>query len=272
MELHAAYVAGIFDGEGTIGIYRALKPRWKYWSVKLSVVGIYKPTILALQRTLCMGSVGTQKRQSLERTPSRDYEPRLCRQGWRWMVCNRKDISRFIEMVLPYLMEKRKQARIVMDFLNGKLAGGKASRLCKKAKKFEFGGPERLTGIRGLKGEENPTSKLTIAAVETIRRHYDKGASVQTLSQKHGLGESHVRRLVRAEAWAQVPYRCSRPLLAPCQRGDNHPTAKLTSKDVRAIRRRLARGVVHRKIAAEFRISQTQISLIRSGKAWRKVK
>ena len=48
------YFAGIFDGEGTVGVYaggnNSLTPSGNktYWSVKLVVCGVYKPTIDAI--------------------------------------------------------------------------------------------------------------------------------------------------------------------------------------------------------------------------------
>ena len=271
--LHLAYVAGIFDGEGTIGIYgvrqKCRRAKKKLWAVRAAICGVYKPMIERLRKSLHMGSVSRMKRQELQRTPSRTYDPRLCRQSWRWQICSRSEVLRFIGLVYPYLLEKRKQAQIARAFILGRMSGERASALCKKAKKFEFAGPERLIGPRSLKGEESPVAKLTVAKVERIRRDFDSGLSMCRLAKKYALGETHVHRIIKNEAWHDVPYRCSRPVLTTAELGDKHPTAKLKESDVRAIRRGIAAGYTHAKLSKRFNISQTQISLIRSEKAWR---
>lgn len=54
-------------------------------------------------------------------------------------------------------------------------------------------------------------------------------------------------------------------------RGAACPAAKLTDDDVRVIRRRLASGETHTRIAADFKVAQSQISAINTGRQWRHV-
>lgn len=50
--------------------------------------------------------------------------------------------------------------------------------------------------------------------------------------------------------------------------GEDHPTSKLTEEQVRAIRRRLARGETEAQLAREHRVHRATISLIKRGKTW----
>lgn len=55
------------------------------------------------------------------------------------------------------------------------------------------------------------------------------------------------------------------------ERGRHVGNRKLTADAVRAIRRRLASGDLHRVIAEDFGVSRPTISVIAEGKAWREV-
>src|SRR3989304_3966745 len=112
-----SYVAGLFDGEGTVGIYRTGKPKGgsRWWSVRLALVGAHRPMIEAVYKYMGVGSFTTQKRQALQRAPSQDYGDgaRLCKQGWRWIVTSRDGCKAVLERLLPFLIEKREQVEIV---------------------------------------------------------------------------------------------------------------------------------------------------------------
>ena len=51
-------------------------------------------------------------------------------------------------------------------------------------------------------------------------------------------------------------------------RGERHGCAKLTAGDVHEIRRRIAAGDSHSAIAADYPISKSMVSRIRTGRAW----
>ena len=55
------------------------------------------------------------------------------------------------------------------------------------------------------------------------------------------------------------------------ERGRHVGAARLAPDDVRAIRRRLAAGDLHRVVAAAFGVARSTISAIAEGKAWRRV-
>lgn len=76
------YWAGIFDGEGTIGVYAASG----YWSARMAVVGSYRPMIEEAYKHFGVGSFKTQKRQALQKTPMGLVDSKLGKQCWRWSV------------------------------------------------------------------------------------------------------------------------------------------------------------------------------------------
>ncbi len=162
-ETDKAYFAGLFDGEGTVGVYRVRNGRTGhpsgqkiYWACRLAIVGIYRPIIVEAHE-LWGGGFGKQKRQALLKTPNGTYDPRLCRQGWRWQLTSRHSIHAFLADVLPYLREKRIQAETALMFCEGHITGEAASVTLKAAKDFEFDGAE-VFATGGNAGDLNPHS------------------------------------------------------------------------------------------------------------------
>lgn len=103
----AAYTAGLVDGEGHISIGRSLsrnKRRWEY----SAHVGITNTNMLILtwcHRTTRLGSI----------TPKEKRE-----QGWKaafqWKLRS-WEIPNFLLEILPYLVAKRQQAELMLEFL-----------------------------------------------------------------------------------------------------------------------------------------------------------
>ncbi len=58
------------------------------------------------------------------------------------------------------------------------------------------------------------------------------------------------------------------PPKSSARRGDTHPKAKLTRKQVQTILAALAKGVAGRTLARRFGIADSRISEIRHGRAW----
>jgi len=52
------------------------------------------------------------------------------------------------------------------------------------------------------------------------------------------------------------------------RRGVHAPGAKLTPMKVRAIRKLLAKGIPHDKIAARFGVSRVTVTVIHTGRVW----
>lgn len=86
-----AYYAGIMDGEGCIGYYRSLS---------VAVEGLYPKTIIDLH-TVFGGSVSEIKRENKRRY-------------YRWRIFG-QDAARCLQMLLPYLREKKEQAEVGLE-------------------------------------------------------------------------------------------------------------------------------------------------------------
>ena len=162
-ETDIAYFAGLFDGEGSVGVYRVTNGQIAqpsghriYWGIRLSIVGIYRPIIVEAHE-FWGGGFGKQKRQALQKTPGGVYDPKLCRQGWRWQLTSRHAIHSFLTDVFPYLREKKEQAGVAMKFCEGGIPGDEASALLKSAKLFEFNGVN-VYAVGGNAGDHNPMS------------------------------------------------------------------------------------------------------------------
>ncbi len=191
-----SYVAGLFDGEGTVGIYKVSgngksKTIGDWWTIKIAIGGAYRPMIEAVFNHMKMGSFTTQKRQSIQRTPTENYGEgeRLCKQGWRWIVTSRKECRQVLERLLPYLIEKKEQVQLSLDFIDGKIEGTEAALRCKELKKVSFPAtdwiepPKRSTGMRGM---NNPMSKVTDDQVREIRKRYAAGENKLALANEFG--------------------------------------------------------------------------------------
>lgn len=100
-----AYLAGIIDGEGSIGIEH-LSPtknrRKDYYVCRLTVINTYEPLMKRLVSTF-KGQYDTRKRIEGRR---------IC---YRWHVFG-EDLEKALQMILPYLDEKLPQAKKLLEY------------------------------------------------------------------------------------------------------------------------------------------------------------
>ena len=101
-----AYVAGIIDGEGCIGIY---KTKYRYYlTVAVHMTDEWMVTWLA---SLFSGSKNTYTH----------YRKRSnCKPEWAWQIQGKRALV-FLELILPYLKLKRPQAEIAINFQRAKV-------------------------------------------------------------------------------------------------------------------------------------------------------
>ncbi len=97
-----AYFAGIIDGEGSIGIYSHNKATGYYYP-KLAVVMNNKELIDSLHEFFEMGTVVRDQ-------GGRNYPM------WRWRVTGGKQLAKVLTGVLPFLIDKHAQAKLILDF------------------------------------------------------------------------------------------------------------------------------------------------------------
>lgn len=102
MALETAYIAGIFDGEGTVGIYSY---KGRVPSPVLAIAGHYKPLLEALQDHYGFGSVFAYGTRSKRKQDWVNY---------RWQLRSWDEIVKVLEDLLPYLMEKKEQALLML--------------------------------------------------------------------------------------------------------------------------------------------------------------
>lgn len=93
-------MAGLLDGEGTIGISRGNKS--KYRSPYISVTSTTKEIVDWLHDTFG-GIVSAHK----------VYQEHH-KQSWIWQLRNKDQVFRVMEMVKPYMLEPNKKARITL--------------------------------------------------------------------------------------------------------------------------------------------------------------
>ncbi len=102
-----AYLAGIIDGEGSVGIYRSGPHRGCAANRLLLVVTITSTSFILLSYCQSITEEGTitLKRQ-------RNDKHQAC---WEWRARNRK-ASKLLSSILPYLIIKKKQAVAAIKF------------------------------------------------------------------------------------------------------------------------------------------------------------
>lgn len=217
MAITWTYVAGLFDGEGSVGIYSVSNGRSKeklYWAPKLTITGSYRPMIEAVARFVGIGRFTFSKRQALGSCNGRKYATRkrrgakLCKQGWRWSVSSQADILVVGAKLLPFLHEKKAQLEAVLQFCRGELDGKVAAARCKKAKKFSFPADDWIEPNRrkpAFKGENNPFALLSNSQVRDLRRRAIKGESTLSLMKRFNIKDrGTVWRIKTKRAYAEV--------------------------------------------------------------------
>jgi hypothetical protein len=127
-----AYIAGIIDGEGHIGLYSCRDKKGWLRSV-IGVCNTYKPLLDYLKITYG-GCISEQRRD-----PNIKHRP-----TFGWQIASKSACKKVLEDTLPYLTIKKEQAILLLEFCN---TGGwrkmttrdyEISRLLKELKKVVF--------------------------------------------------------------------------------------------------------------------------------------
>lgn len=142
-ESDLAYIAGVIDSDGYIGIVKQSETRRK------NLTKNFRPTITITQsqpeainfiRKYFNGGFGTTKQSK-----------NIYRDLYRWDICNRKDIRIFLEAILPYLKIKKVQAKMVIEYCN-----------------IRESALQNKLIIRNKKGQFSKSSKNTYSGIEEI--------------------------------------------------------------------------------------------------------
>jgi LAGLIDADG endonuclease len=112
-----SYIAGYFDGEGSIGIYRnkgSKDTRYKSgfktpcWIRSLNIVNTYKPILERIHSIFKVGRIYQMK------------DPHYTRPCWCWTVGAKADIGKVLYSLSPYLVEKLPQAELMIEEIEGR--------------------------------------------------------------------------------------------------------------------------------------------------------
>lgn len=141
-----AYAAGLFDGEGTVKVNKSL-------SVTIAVSGNHMPMHTWLE-SIFGGSITSGGR--LHYAGETLSDGRLVQtdsvQEWKWRLNGQKAID-FLELVEPFLIEKREQSVLVTA--NRELWPTRPVRLTDEVRERRTEIRDRLVGIRKSNGGIN---------------------------------------------------------------------------------------------------------------------
>ena len=153
----AAYLAGLMDGEGTIGLsHRVSKPHWKtknmnHYQVQLDVITNTNHALIIAVAEILKQEGFDAKYASWQ--PKARSGSQNCKMGHRMFLLRTEQKRRFLEMISPYLIAKKEQAKLVLEFLSRRSEG-------KKVKTTEY---ERLlyTRLRELNQRGRSSEPVT---------------------------------------------------------------------------------------------------------------
>ena len=112
------YIAGYFDGEGSIGLYRSLgstDPRYlsgrksPSWVRTVGISNTYLPTLRELYSEFG-GSLRILKETD-------GHKKRI----YSWTIGSKDSIARFLSKIVPHLREKGPQAQLMLSIIAGKV-------------------------------------------------------------------------------------------------------------------------------------------------------
>ena len=120
-----AYLAGLFDGTGTLGIYSVSNGRSGgvpkvYWSCRLVITNSYRPTLLQIKENYPGASL-------IELENGKTF---------RLQITRKSLIKTLLTKIRPHLQKKSVEVGIVMSWIDGELDGALAAEQCKAAKQY----------------------------------------------------------------------------------------------------------------------------------------
>ena len=108
-ETSKSYIAGLFDGEGSIYIQKSVRKRSTVYALSVRLHNSYSPAI-----EFCVRETGLGKRVPMKRGSS---TPKYYKPMWAWSLKGR-EAEAVLKMMLPYLIIKRKQAELGIEFFS----------------------------------------------------------------------------------------------------------------------------------------------------------
>ena len=100
-ETEKAYLAGLFDGEGTIGYY--FKTALRYHLAQLAIYNCDPKVMTWLKNRVSIGKVYLSKGKNA------NYK------GWQWQLNSKSQIIEFLSNIRPYLIIKADQVDLLFS-------------------------------------------------------------------------------------------------------------------------------------------------------------
>jgi len=260
------YIAGLFDGEGSVGIYRtnnnkrlvsgraAPSSQKTYWSASLCIAGTYRPMIEELLKHVPGATFVGDHRSVVKRTPTKVYTQGHCRPSFKVQVQRRERVATFLRRVRPYLWEKADQVDIVLRWADGKLDGATASRMCKKAKRFTFAKREPIPPSqrkRRPSGTESHAAEFTARQIKTIRRRFANGERAPELASEYRVDGSTIGRIARG-----ITYKREGGAIST----ERKSRRVFSDEEAREIRKRIASGERQNALAKEYGVGTATLN------------
>lgn len=109
LNLEKAYIAGIIDGEGTISINRSFRRKYNIfkYACYIEVTNTNKDLLIYLEKVTQIGRIELGRKGN---------EKHKNAHVWR---LNKNEIKGFLIQIQPYLIIKRKQCKLMLEWLNG---------------------------------------------------------------------------------------------------------------------------------------------------------
>src|SRR3990167_2875569 len=105
--IQKAYIAGLLDGEGNISI-NMFNNEMMY--PKVHITNTYYNVLKYLQETTGIGNI------HMHMEPNRIKTNR--KPTYNWGITNMNDVRNFLKMMLPFIIIKRRQAKLAINLIN----------------------------------------------------------------------------------------------------------------------------------------------------------
>lgn len=240
MDAWAVYVAGFFDGEGSVSIAR----------VRSGNYSDYHKMVVAVSQRAKYGAVLNRIQEAFGGTVRIAKQKHRIADRWAeqaaWQLQDKASMRRFFTAIQPYAIVKARQIELGLEFLDsfgaatrlrddlGRVRGRSVStEIIEHREQIRLAlreanelGPPRVkpsvlppldvqarpvadltaNAATIMRGTKHPGARLTDESVREIRATYAAGGTSQTtLAKRYGVSVMLINGIVRRKRWAHVP-------------------------------------------------------------------